>query len=231
MIGLKKTIRLAKTARSTLSCGMLSLASRNHGRAHLVHVDAARFLASVAKGGLKVDEQLVDFVKEICPGTGIESESFWSSFGKMVRENHSRNKELLDKRSAIQSKIDEFHEGRSPIEFERYKKFLVDIGYLVPEKEPFSISTDCVDPEIALVAGPQLVCPVDNPRFILNAANARWGSLLDAFYGTDVIPEDGGAHRGREYNPTRGKKVFEEVFRWMDDIFPLAVAVSPCLFC
>eukprot|EP00960_Hanusia_phi_P019766 583115-Hanusia_phi.AAC.5 len=143
--------------------------ARNHSRPQLAHADAVRFFASVSKGGLRVDEQLVDLVKEICPGTGIEPESFWFSFGKMVKENHTRNKELLDKRDSIQHKIDEFHQGRAvtkqatpPIEFDKYKKFLKDIGYLVPEKEPFSITT----------------------------GNGR-GSLLDAFYGTDVIPEDG----------------------------------------
>ena len=137
---------------------------------------AVRFMSMmVDKGGLKVDERLAKLIKDdIAPGTGVDPEHFWASFGKLVLENAPTNKALLDKRDVIQKKLDEFHTGRKPIEMAEYKQFLTDIGYLLPEGAPFKIETSKVDPEIATIAGPQLVCPVDNPRFILNAANARW---------------------------------------------------------
>ena len=159
---------------------------------------------------------------QIAPGTGIDADHFWSAFGKLVIENGPKNKALLDKRDAIQAKLDEYHKAGKTLETSEYKKFLVDIGYLVQEGAPFKVGTANVDPEIATIAGPQLVCPVDNPRFILNAANARWGSMMDALYGTDALSEEGGATKSTQYNPVRGQKVFEQTHGFLDEFFPLA---------
>ena len=135
-----------------------------------------RFMSiMIDKGGLKVDDRLVKLIKDdIAPGTGVDPEHFWSAFGKMVKENAPKNKALLDMRDRRQQQIDDYHRELRPMEMAEYKKFLTDIGYLLPEGAPFKVETSNVDPEIATIAGPQLVCPVDNPRFILNAANARW---------------------------------------------------------
>jgi hypothetical protein len=135
-----------------------------------------RFMSvMVDKGGLKVDDKLVRLVeRDIAPGTGVDPEHFWAAFGKLVLEEAPRNKALLDKRDQLQQTIDDYHAAGKTLEMAEYKKFLSDIGYLVPEGAPFKVGTSNVDPEIGSIAGPQLVCPVDNPRFILNAANARW---------------------------------------------------------
>src|SRR5687767_1679358 len=164
----------------------------------------------VETGNLLAARSLRDFVNdEALPGTGVSPEQFWSGLDGIVRDLAPVNRELLQKRDRMQAAIDAWHrEGRGQhFDLEAYKAFLRDIGYLLPEGPDFAISTENVDPEIARIAGPQLVVPVMNARFALNAANARWGSLYDALYGTDAIPEDGGAERGRGYNPLRGRKV------------------------
>jgi malate synthase len=176
-------------------------------------------------GGLHVAKPLYDLVKdEIAPGTGIDPDAFWTSFGEIVRDLTPRNRELLAKRDALQACIDEWHK-RNPgpaSDAAAYRAFLEEIGYLVPEGEDFAISTQNVDAEIAHIAGPQLVVPVSIPRYALNAANARWGSLYDALYGTDVLSEEGGAEKGNAYNPVRGAKVVEYANGFLDQAAPLA---------
>ena len=161
-------------------------------------------------GGMQVARTLYDFVNaEAIPGTGVEPASFWQSFGALVRDLAPRNKALLDRRDELQRQIDAWHlehRGRT-IDPVAYAEFLRGIGYLQAEPADFSIGTENVDPEIASIAGPQLVVPVTNARYALNAANARWGSLYDALYGTDAIPEDGCATRGSGYNANRGARV------------------------
>ena len=149
-------------------------------------------------GGLKVDEELYKLVKdEIAPGTGVDPNAFWESFGKIVSDLEPHNQELLQRRDDLQAQIDAWHVERKgqPIDPKEYRSFLGEIGYLESEGDHFEVTTTNVDPELAEVAGPQLVVPVDNARYALNAANARWGSLYDAFYGTNVIPEEGGAEK------------------------------------
>ena len=155
---------------------MRRLAAPRAGQWHGVGHISIRFMSiMVDKGGLKVDERLVKLVKdEIAPGTGVDPEHFWSGFSKLVLENAPRNRALLDKRDVLQKQIDDYHLAKNPMEMTQYKKFLTDIGYLMPEGAPFQVQTSNVDPEIGAIAGPQLVCPVDNARFILNAANSRW---------------------------------------------------------
>ncbi len=171
----------------------------------------------VKAGDLKVHRSLYDLVRdEIAPGTGIDPDVFWGALGGIVRDLGPKNRRLLDRRDALQAKIDEWHRQRRgrPVAEGEYKAFLREIGYLAPEGEDFQVATAGVDPEIAVVAGPQLVVPVDNARYSLNAANARWGSLYDALYGTDVIPERDGAEKQSGYNPVRGARViaFAEAF-------------------
>ena len=147
-------------------------------------------------GGLKVDQELYNLVKdEIAPGTGVDPEAFWKGFGEIVSDLAPHNRELLEKRDDLQNQIDAWYVERKgqPIDPEAYRGFLAEIGYLQNEGDHFEVTTANVDPEVASVAGPQLVVPVDNARYALNAANARWGSLYDALYGTDVISEEGGA--------------------------------------
>ena len=173
---------------------------------------------------LKVTNELKDFLEnEVLDGLDIAPENFWSSFEEIVNNFSSRNKALLEKREDIQSKIDQWHLKRRDVEHnhEEYKKFLEDIGYIAPRSSNFSIATDNVDPEIKSIAGPQLVVPVMNARFALNAANARWGSLYDALYGTDVINEDNGATREGGYNPVRGDKVIAFAKNFLDETIPL----------
>ncbi len=172
------------------------------------------------KNGLKINTKLFNFVNnEIIPGTNIKSEEFWASFGKIVHELAPINKKLIKKREEIQKKIDEWHKknkGKDLIKKE-YLDFLKSISYIVEEKEDFNIDTINVDDEIAKIAGPQLVVPVDNARYALNAANARWGSLYDALYGTDVIPGD----KGKSFNEERAQKVVVYVRKFLDESFPL----------
>ena len=173
---------------------------------------------------LLVDRALYDFVnQEALPGTEVDRASFWTGFAGLVDRLAPRNAVLLSKRDRLQSLIDDWHRAHAGAGFDpaRYREFLVDIGYLVPEGSPFEVSTANVDDEIARLAGPQLVVPVNNARYALNAANARWGSLYDALYGTDVIAEDGGAVRGDGYNPQRGARVIAFARHFLDETFPL----------
>ena len=179
---------------------------------------------SIEVGGLKIARPLYDLVHaEMAPGTGVDADAFWRAMGEIVRELGPKNQELLEKRNTIQAKIDAWHREKKgkPFETEAYRKFLEEIDYLVPEKEDFIITTGNVDPEIATIAGPQLVVPVDNARYALNAANARWGSLYDALYGTNLIPEVNGAEKGTQYNPLRGAQVIAFTNHFLDETAPL----------
>ena len=181
----------------------------------------------IAVGGLKVARSLHDLVRdEIAPGTGITPERVWGALDAIVAELGPRNRELLAERDRLQSKIDEYLGARRgrPLDGEHYTAFLREIGYLVPEGGPFEVGTEHVDREIASLAGPQLVVPVDNARYALNAANARWGSLYDALYGTNVVPETGGAERAGDYNPVRGERVIARANEFLDEAAPLAGA-------
>lgn len=178
----------------------------------------------IQKGGLQIAAVLHDLVaNEIAPGTGVEPDAFWASFENIINTLGPKNKALLAKRDDIQAKIDAWHKARAGQAHDAvaYKAFLTEIGYLVPEGGDFSIETRNVDAEISIIAGPQLVVPVMNARYALNAANARWGSLYDALYGTDVISEDGGAEKGRGYNPVRGAKVVAYAAGVLDQAAPL----------
>jgi len=178
----------------------------------------------IKKGNLTINSVLLDFVNlEIIPGTDINAESFWSKFDFAVHELAPINKVLIEKRESIQKKIDQWHLTNKGKELNKdeYIQFLKTINYIVEEKEDFQISTQNVDQEIAKIAGPQLVVPIDNARYALNAANARWGSLYDALYGTDVISNVDGATKGSSYNPLRGKKVIEYAKNFLDKNFPL----------
>jgi malate synthase len=175
---------------------------------------------TIDKNNLKINSTLFEFVnKEVIPGTRIGIEDFWNNFSKVVHELSPINKTLIAKREKIQKKIDEWHKSRinEDLNMEEYKSFLKSISYIVEEKEDFKITTSNADEEISSIAGPQLVVPVDNARYALNAANARWGSLYDALYGTDVISGD----KGEGYNIERGNKVIEYVRNHLDEVTPL----------
>ena len=174
---------------------------------------------------LQISDDLKIFLSnEVLDGLGMSSEYFWSSFEEILNEFSPRNKELLEKREIIQSQIDKWHiERRGTIHNHvEYKDFLKEIGYLVEDQGDFHVSTNNVDPEIKTISGPQLVVPVMNARFALNAANARWGSLYDALYGTDIISEDDGATKAGAYNPIRGKKVVAFAKEFLDTTIPLS---------
>jgi malate synthase len=178
----------------------------------------------VEVGGLKIDEGLYRLVRdEIAPGTGVNADRFWKSLGEIVRDLGPKNRALLQKRDKLQKQIDEYHLARKgqPFNREEYKAFLTEIGYLVPEGKNFKVTTGNADPEITEIAGAQLVVPLDNARYALNAANARWGSLYDALYGTNVIPEEGGAEKGEFYNPRRGAKVIAYTEEFLDKVIGL----------
>jgi malate synthase len=177
---------------------------------------------TLTHSGLSVDKQLAEFVKkQLLPGTHLDEHQFWKSFANIVQTLTPLNKSLLAKREQLQKQIDDYHLANKNADQAQYQAFLKDIGYLVDEPENFSIETQNVEPEIASTAGPQLVVPVSNARFALNAANARWGSLYDALYGTDVLSEDDGAEKGSQYNPVRGFKVMAYARQFLDKALPL----------
>ena len=179
----------------------------------------------VEVAGLKVAKPLYDLVKnEIAPGTGVDPDGLWKSFAGILAELAPRNRELLAKRDAIQAKLDDWYKARKgqPIDQAAYRAFLSEIGYLVPEGPDFAVTTANVDAEITGICGPQLVVPINNARYALNAANARWGSLYDALYGTDVIPDEGDLARGKGYNAARGAEVISRAAGYLDLAAPLA---------
>ena len=179
----------------------------------------------IAIGDLRVASQLHQFANtEILPGTGVDPDAFWAGLERLIKTLTEQNKALLLKREQLQMQIDAWHLKHKGAAFDSaaYKQFLTDIGYLLPEGEDFTITTSNADAEITATAGPQLVVPVMNARFALNAANARWGSLFDALYGTDVISDDGGQEKGATFNPVRGRAVFAYTAKFLDEIAPLA---------
>lgn len=181
----------------------------------------------VQKGSLAIDKQLYNFIaNEVTPVVGIDNEKYWQEFEKIVQTFQPRNKALLAKRDEIQTQIDDWHDknpaSNGQIDKAAYTQFLKDINYIVPEGDDFLVETQNVDDEIAHIAGPQLVVPVRNARYALNAANARWGSLYDALYGTDVIDETNGAEKGKGYNPVRGAEVVKYAKNFLDSNFALA---------
>jgi malate synthase len=183
-------------------------------------------MTRVQTNGLQVAPILHDFIeREALAGTGLSSAVFWSGLAGLVRDFAPRDRDLLAVRDKIQAQIDEYHRARAGKAFDQaeYERFLHDIGYVLPEPEDFSVGTQHVDDEIARIAGPQLVVPVSNARYALNAANARWGSLYDALYGTDAIPDDEGATRSGGYNKARGAKVVERAREVLDRAAPLMV--------
>jgi malate synthase len=178
----------------------------------------------VVVGDLQVADVLHQFVeREALPGSGLSADAFWAGFGELVRDLTPANRALLEERDRLQGLIDGWHRDRAgrPLDAGEYRDFLTEIGYLLPEPGEVSITTSGVDPEVATVAGPQLVVPVLNARFALNAANARWGSLYDALYGTDAITETDGAERGASYNPVRGERVVAFAKAFLDEVAPL----------
>tara|TARA_B100001559_G_scaffold163926_1_gene137468 strand:+ start:4144 stop:6300 length:2157 start_codon:yes stop_codon:yes gene_type:complete len=177
----------------------------------------------IQRGDLQVSEDLDKLIsKKVCVNIDVEPEQFWNSFNEVVKEFTPRNRALLAEREELQTKIDNWHKENKEFDKETYKSFLKEIGYWVDTNDDFEIETKNVDAEISTIAGAQLVVPVMNARFALNAANARWGSLYDALYGTDMISEDDGAERGGAYNPVRGDKVIEFSKNFMNENFPLS---------
>ena len=179
---------------------------------------------TVSIAGLQIAAELADFVaNEAVVGTDISADDFWAAVAKVLNAHRDTNKALLEKREALQAQIDDWHKQRqgAPHNADDYKAFLQEIGYLVPEGPDFTIETANVDDEIAKIAGPQLVVPVKNARFAVNAANARWGSLYDAFYGTDAIDQSGDLSPAGAYNPVRGNEVIRRAKALLDEIAPL----------
>ncbi|MFC6440724.1 malate synthase G [Bowmanella sp. JS7-9] len=174
-------------------------------------------------GPLQVATQLATLINDtLLPAVGLQEQDFYPGVVQLLGEFMPRNAALLAKRETLQQQIDQFHKAFPTACFDEYKAFLLGIGYLQPEPKDFCIETNNVDAEIATMAGPQLVVPINNARYALNAANARWGSLYDALYGTDAISEEGGAEKGRQYNPIRGEKVIATARRYLDSMAPLA---------
>lgn len=179
----------------------------------------------IIKSGLQIDSKLNDLVEnEIAPGTGVDTEHFWRSLADLVNKMGSENRALLDNRNVLQGKIDQWHADNpeASLPGDDYEDFLRSIGYLLPEADDFSVETQNVDAEIATIAGPQLVVPVDNARYALNATNARWGSLYDALYGTNIIDEKDGREKGSSYNPVRGDAVIARSNQFLNTHFTLA---------
>jgi malate synthase len=181
-------------------------------------------MTSVEAHGLSIDKRLYDFiVSQAIPGTPVEADAFFAGFSRIVHDLAPKNRALLAKRDDLQAQIDAWYrENGAPADLAAYESFLREIGYLLPEGPDFKIETANVDPEISSIAGPQLVVPVMNARYALNAANARWGSLYDALYGTDAISEADGAEKGKGYNPVRGTKVVSWAKSFLDRSLPLA---------
>jgi malate synthase len=178
----------------------------------------------VETSGLSVDHGIYQLVEEIAAGTGVEPDAFWNSLAGILDELGAQNRELLDRRDSLQNQIDEWHRAQpGEVDHGQYKAMLQEIGYLQPESEDFHVSTENVDDEVAVIAGPQLVVPVDNARYALNAANARWYSLYDALYGTDIILEVEGCKKTAKYNPVRGQQVIAYARKFLDQAVPLAV--------
>jgi malate synthase len=178
----------------------------------------------IKKENLTISSVLFEFINnEIIPDTGINIDEFWKKFDSAIHELAPINKALIEKREVIQKKIDTWHLTNMNKDFNKdeYIKFLKSINYIVEEKNDFRVTTQNVDDEIAKIAGPQLVVPIDNARYAINAANARWGSLYDSLYGTDVIPETGNFTKSDSYNPIRGNKVIEYARNFLDKTFPL----------
>ncbi len=178
----------------------------------------------IKKYNLKIDGGFFDFINnEVLPGTQIDKDFFWNNFSKLIYDFEPINQQLLKKRVIIQQQLDIWHRERLGRDFdlEEYKKFLYDIGYLVEEGNNFTIDTTNVDPEIATISGPQLVVPITNARYAINAVNARWGSLYDAIYGTDVL---GSLPESNTYDPIRGEKVIDYAKSYLDKIAPLKQA-------
>ncbi len=179
----------------------------------------------VTRSGLQVATPLAELLENaIAPGTGVDPADFWQALAQLLADFGPRNRELLAIRETMQQQIDDWHRANPGRDYDRaaYRAFLEEIGYLLPDPAPFTVTTENVDAEVATLAGPQLVVPVMNARYALNAANARWGSLYDALYGTDVIPEDDGAERAGGYNPVRGAKVIAFARDFLDRYCPLA---------
>jgi malate synthase len=179
---------------------------------------------TVREADLDIDLQLHEFVnREAIPGTGVEPSAFWRGFSALVRRLTPRNRALLERRDALQAQIDAWPQRHPGALFDpnSYRAFLTEIGYLMPAREPFGVGTTDVDEEISQIAGPQLVVPVNNARYALNAANARWGSLYDALYGTDAIAHEPGEHKGGGYDPARGARVIAYARDFLDDHFTL----------
>ncbi|PJO21371.1 malate synthase G, partial [Burkholderia glumae] len=179
----------------------------------------------IQRHGLKIAESLARFVDtEALPGTGIDGDAFWSGFSAIVHDLAPKNRQLVAERERLQHELNRWHRDHpGPVrDLRAYRQFLESIGYIVPAPSNVKASTANVDREIAEQAGPQLVVPLSNPRYALNAANARWGSLYDALYGTDAIPDTDGAERGATYNPKRGARVVAFARRVLDEAVPLA---------
>ena len=179
---------------------------------------------TIQLAGLTINENLYDFIeREALPNTGIASAHFWQNFARIISDLSDENALLLAKRDDLQAQIDTWHKNNfgDKFNFASYKQFLTDIGYLAPVVDDFVISTENVDAELATIAGPQLVVPIMNARFALNAVNARWGSLYDALYGTDVISSEDGAEKAASYNPVRGAKVIRYAKDFLDQAIPL----------
>ena len=174
----------------------------------------------VDKNGLKISSALFEFINnEAIPGTDIKPDEFWKKFAKVVSDLTPINKDLINQREILQKKIDDWHKLNKGKDFNKqeYVRFLKTISYLVDEKDDFKIETSNIDQEISSIPGPQLVVPVDNARYAINAANARWGSLYDSLYGTDVIP----GKKFKEYNAERASKVINYVRKFLDDCVPM----------